>query len=210
MLACFVCFGYSGQGALALISFGNGFAVVVSRSRGGSRVAGPDFGPGLRRRPVRDAAGVLRESDVEINDRASDPDNPNRRLRRAYRVDPVELLRRSGALGTREVEAAQELRLHLERLVAGSGGGGFPRVSLSGYPAEPISDSQLRSSRKAREAQALLGAMLWPPVLWLCLGGSVRGYCEAACIDRRRGTSLMISGLQRLAVHFYGDAVTGG
>jgi len=185
--------------------------MVVSRSRPGSRGTGSDLGPGLRRRPVRDGAGgVLREPDVEVSDRAADPDNPNRRLRRAYRVDPVELLRRSGALGAREVEAAQELRLHLERLVAGSGGGEFSRVSLSGYPAEPISDSQLRSSRKTREAQALLGAMLWPPVLWLCLGGSVRGYCEAACIDRRRGTGLMVTGLQRLAIHFYGDAVTGG
>jgi len=183
--------------------------LVVSRSRAGSRGAGSDLGPGLRRRPVRDrAGGVLREPDVEVSDQAADPDNPNRRLRRAYRVDPVELLRRSGTLGPREVEAAQELRDCLERLVA-SGGGDGARVSLSGYPVEPISDAQMRAGRRVREAQALLGPVLWPGVLWLCLGGTVRGFCEVAVIDRRRGTGIVVLGLQRLAVHFFGDGVTG-
>jgi hypothetical protein len=158
---------------------------------------------------VRDRFGeVLREPDIEVSDRAADPDNPNRRLRRAYRVDSVELLRRAGTLGPREVEAAEELRAHLERLVA-SGGGDFARVSLSGYPVEPISDSQLRSSRHLREAQDALGMVTWPAVLWVCLGGTVRGYCERELIDRRRGTARVIEGMQRLAVYFYGDGVTG-
>lgn len=152
--------------------------------------------------------GVLREPDVEVSDQAADPDNPNRRLRRAYRVDSVELLRRAGTLGPREVEAAEELRGHLERLVA-SGGGDFARVSLSGYPVEPISDSQLRSSKHVREAQDALGVAIWPAVLWICLGGTVRGYCERELIDRRRGTARVILGMRRLAVYFYGDEVTG-
>ena len=153
--------------------------MVVSRSRG------VDFGPGLRRRPVRDGTGdVLRDPDVEINDRAADPDNPNRRLRRAYRVNSVELLRRAGTLGPREVEAAQTLREHLERLVS-SGGGDFARVSLSGYPVEPINDGQMRAARRVREVQAMLGAVAWPAVLWVCLGGTVRGYCEQCRVDRR-------------------------
>jgi hypothetical protein len=158
---------------------------------------------------VRDGAGgVLREPDVEVNDQAADLDNPNRRVRRAYRVDPVELLRRSGALGTREVEAAEELRDCLERLVA-TGGGDGAGIGPSGYPMEPISDAQMRASRRVREAQALLGPALWSGVLWLCLGGTVRGYCEVARIDRRRGTDIVVTGLRRLAIHFFGDGVTG-
>jgi len=209
LLARFVCFGYrGGGGCFALISVG-GAALVVSRSRPGSRGTGSDLGPGLRRRPVRDGAGgVLREPDVEVSDRAADPDNPNRRLRRAYRVDPVELLRRSGALGSREVEAAEELRDCLERLVV-SGGGDGAGISPSGYPTEPISDSQMRASKRVREARALLGPALWPGVIWTCMGGTVRGYCEVARIDRRRGTDIVVMGLQRLAVHFFGDGVTG-
>ncbi len=183
--------------------------MVVSRSRPGSRGSGSDLGPGLRRRLVRDGAGVvLREPDIEVSDRASDPDNPNRRLRRAYRVDPVELLRRSGTLGTREVEAAQDLRRDLERLVA-TGGGDLAGASLSGYPTEPISDSQLRAGRRVREARVTLGPALWAAVSWLCLGGTVRGFCEVMCIDRRRGTAIVVLGFQRLAIHFYGDGVTG-
>lgn len=182
---------------------------MVSRSRPGSRGSGSDLGPGLRRRPVRDGAGgVLREPDVEVVDQAADIDNPNRRVRRAYRVDPVELLRRSGALGAREVEAAQELRDCLERLVA-SGGGDGAKVSLSGYPVEPISDAQMRASRRVREARVLLGPILWSGVIWTCSGGTVRGFCEVARIDRRRGTDIVVMGLQRLAIYFFGDAVTG-
>ena len=210
MLARGVRFGYRGEaGRIALIFVGDSGTVVVTRSRPRGAARGVDFGPGARRRPLRDAAGrVIREPDVAVNDQAADPDNPNRRLRRAYRVDPVELLRRSGTLGAREVEAAEELRECLERVVASRGGDGA-RVSLSGYPVEPISDSQMRASRRVREARALLGPALWPGVLWLCLGGSVRGYCDEMGIDRRRGTGIIVLGLQRLAVHFFGDGVTG-
>jgi hypothetical protein len=165
-----------------------------------------DFGPGWRRRPVRDALGiVLREADVAVSDQAADPDNPNRRMRRAYRIDPIDRLRQAGTVGTREVEAARELRQWLERVSPTMGGGGFARVSGSGRRSEPISDGQLRASRRVREARLVLGPH-WAPVLWLCLGGTAWEYCAASGMGRRRGMLLLTRGLERLADHVHGPA----
>lgn len=164
-----------------------------------------DFGPALRRRAVRDAAGrLLREADVELDDHAADPAAPNRRLRRAYRVDPVETLRRTGSIGPREVDAAAELRLHLERVTPTVGGGNVLRIALAGHQVEPINDHQMLASRKLREASAALGDRLWPPVLWLCLGGTVRDFCQHRQVDRHRGAEVFVHGMQRLADHLYG------
>lgn len=163
-----------------------------------------DFGPGLRRRPIRDQAGtLLREADVEVNDLAVDPRHPNRRLRRAYRVDPVDTLKRTGLIGIREVDAAAELRRQLERMVPGLGGGSALRITISAFLVEPIKDDHIRASRKLREATAALGH-LWPPVLWICLGGTVQGYREHRRIGTRRAADIVANGMQRLADHFYG------
>ena len=164
-----------------------------------------DFGPALRRRAVRDGQGrLLREADVELDDHAADPAAPNRRLRRAYRVDPVETLRRTGSIGPREVDAAAELRLHLERVTPTVGGGNVLRIALAGHQVEPINDHQMLASRKLREASAALGDRLWPPVLWLCLGGTVRDFCQHRQVDRHRGAEVFVHGMQRLADHLYG------
>lgn len=166
-----------------------------------------DLGPSLRRRAVRDRRGcLLREADVEVDDQAADPRAPNRRLRRAYRVDPVDTLRREGAIGPREADAAEELRVHLERLMPSlGGGGGEPRISVSGFLVEPISDTHIRASKKLRQASIALGARFWDPVLWLCLGGTVKGFSEHHRVTGRDARDLVVDGMRRLADHFYGE-----
>jgi hypothetical protein len=179
---------------------------AVPRTRGVRERLVVDFGPALRRRAVRDSRGrLLREADVEMDDQASDPAAPNRRLRRAYRVDPVDTLRRTGSIGPREADAAAELRTHLERVTPTLGCGNALRVSLAAFQVDPISDHQLLASRKLREASAALGERLWPPVLWLCLGGTVREFCEHRRVERHRGADLIVLGMQRLADHLYGS-----
>jgi hypothetical protein len=165
-----------------------------------------DLGPGLRRRSVRDKHGrLLREADVEVDDRAVDPRNPNRRLRRAYRVDPVDLLKRAGSIGAREVDAAGELRRHLEQVAPPLGAGMASRISVSGFLIEPITDQHIRACRKLREASTVLG-VLWGPVLWVCLGGTVRGYCDQWRVGTHQASDLIATGMGRLADHLYGRA----
>ena len=166
-----------------------------------------DLGPGLRRRAVRDKHGrLLREADVDVDDRAVDPRNPNKRLRRAYRVDPVETLKRAGTIGVREVDAAGELRRQLERIAPPLGAGLASRIAVSGGVIEPITDQHIRACRKLREASEVLGERLWQPVLWLCLGGTVRGYCDQWRVGTHQAADLISHGMTRLADHFYGSA----
>jgi hypothetical protein len=183
---------------------------VVETSVKGSRailhrLPGADFGPGLRRRDLRDrSGGLLREADVAVDDAAVDPRYPNRRVRRAYRVDPVDLMRKAGSIGPREADAAAELRRHLERMLPTLGAAIALGVSVSAFLVQPIDDSHIRAARKLREASAALGERLWPPVLWLCLGGSVKGYAAQWRCRPLTASALMTQGMTLLADHFYG------
>jgi hypothetical protein len=178
-----------------------------ARTRGVEEKTVADLGPGLRRRASRDKHGrLLRDLDVEVDDRAVDPRNPNRRLRRAYRVDPVDVLKRAGSIGAREVDAAGELRRHLEQVAPPLGAGRVGSVAVSGFLIQPITDQHIRACRKVREASAILGAQWWPPVLWVCLGGTVRGYSDQWRVGTHTASELISSGMARLADHFYGSA----
>jgi hypothetical protein len=170
--------------------------------------AGGDFGPVIRRNAVRDRRGrLLREPDVEVDDQAAgDPRYPNRHMRRARRVDSIDLLRRDGTIGRREVEAAGELRAYLERVAPSVAGGGLTRVGIAPHLCQPITDTHLRAARKLREASAALGSKHWPAVLWICLGGSVRGYAAQWHVGTHRASALVGDGLARLGDHFYGRA----
>jgi hypothetical protein len=164
-----------------------------------------DFGPKLRRQSVHDRQGrLLREADVEVDDQAGDPRYPNRRVRRAYRVDSVQVLLSAGTIGKREADAAAELRRHLERIAPALGAGSAMRITVSRFLVQPIRDDHIRASRKVREAAATLGVRLWPPVLWICLGGTVRGYAAERRVGTHTASDLVKSGMQRLAEHFYG------
>lgn len=176
-----------------------------------TKVVGPDLGPGLRRRAVRDRAGrLIREADVEVDDPAVDPRSPHtgQIIRRARRIDPVETLRRAGTIGAREADAAAELRRQLERLTPSMGGSGIARRITGGLMLDPIADQHIRAGRKVREAAAALGERLWRPVLWVCLGGTVRGYSAQWGVGTHRASGLVTLGMQRLADHFYGRGLS--
>jgi hypothetical protein len=175
--------------------------VAVSDAAGGA-----DFGPGIRRKAVRDRRGrLLREPDVEVEEQAVDPRYPNRYVRRARRVDTIDLLRRAGTIGAREVEAAGDLRQALERIARSAASAGQTGTATSSS-IEPIMDTHLKAAKKLREASAALGGRLWHPVLWVCLGGSVRGYAAQWRVGTHRAAEMVGNGLVLLGDHFYGAA----
>jgi hypothetical protein len=154
---------------------------------------------------MRDRRGrLLRDLDVEVDEQAVDPRYPNRRVRRAYRVDPIDHLRRVGTIGPREVDAATELRKYLEHIAPHAAGGGMTRSGIAPHLCQPITDEHIRASRKLRDASKALGARLWPPVLWVCLGGTLAGYAAQWHCDTHRASGLVENGLTRLGDHFFG------
>ena len=168
---------------------------------------GGDFGPAIRRRAMRDHRGrFLREADVEVSDdREGDPRYPNRRVRRARRVDSIDLLVRDGAIDDQQQRAANDLRRHLESVTPSIGGGGEIGMGrVAAWLCQPITERHLRAVQEVRKASAALGDKLWHPVLWVCLGGSVRGYAAQWRVGTHKATDMVKDGLTRLGDHFYG------
>jgi len=160
--------------------------------------SGVDFGPGLRRRAIRDRAGiVLREPDVELVEGA-DLDQPNRRVRRAVRTDPLNALLRSGSITGREVEAAETLRGHLEKLTPTMVGGTEPIGHASWFSGHAMSAVQIEAATFVRRTQRSLGASWWP-VLWICYGGTVTGLASVRCIREATAREVIREGLAALA-----------
>lgn len=174
-----------------------------------AHAGGGDFGPGLRRRAMRDHRGrYIRDADVEVSDeREGDPDYPNRRVRRARRVDSIDLLQRGGTIGQREAEAAGELRQYLEGLAPPIARAGSTTFGIAPHLLNFIGEKQMKAAKRVREAAAALGEKLWAPVLWVCLGGTVRGYAAQWRVGTHRASALVGDGLARLGDHFYGRAM---
>lgn len=123
--------------------------------------AAGDFGPGIRRKAIRDHRGrFLRDPDVEVEDQAVN----SRHVRRARRVDTIDVLCRAGTIGRREVEAAGDLRQYLERITLSVAGGGLTRVGIAPHLCQPIMAIHLQAAKKLREASAALGERLWQPL----------------------------------------------
>jgi hypothetical protein len=164
---------------------------------------------------MRDRRGrLLREADVEVDMEAGDPRYPNRKVRRAYRVDTIDRLFREGTLdpktgkpvvGRREVEAANHLRQCLEWITPPIARGGSTTFGVAPHLLQSIGDKHIRAARKIREASAALGERLWHPVLWVCLGGSVRGYAAQWRVGTHRASTLVGDGLARLGDYLYGQ-----
>jgi hypothetical protein len=163
-----------------------------------------DLGPSLRRRVIRDRAGrVLREADVELT-AGPDPANPNRSIRRAHRVDPLDALLRTGALTDREADAAELVRFALERLGPSLAAGNMLGARSPSSSGSGVSDLQVRAASMVREAAAALGERLWRPVLWVCLGGSVSAFAVFARVRKATAGELVQAGFLRLADHCEG------
>jgi hypothetical protein len=165
-----------------------------------------NFGPALRRRAVRDRRGrLLRDADVVVVE-APDPGAPRRTLTRAMRVDPLLALRRVGSIGKREIDAADDMRCCLECMTPSMGGGYGLAVHVSIFDRVGISSAQVAASRRLRRIEDRLGA-LWPPVLWVCMGGTVLGYAEYRRQRLATASEAVRDGLRELADLLYGRKV---
>jgi hypothetical protein len=165
-----------------------------------------NFGPALRRRAARDRRGrLLRDADVVVVE-APDPKAPRRTLTRAMRVDPLLALRRTGGIGKREIDAAEDVRFQLECLTPSMGGGYGLAVHVSIFDRVGISSAQVAASRDLRRIEARLGR-LWPPVLWVCMGGTVLGWAEYRRQRLATASEAIRDGLHELADLLYGRKV---
>jgi hypothetical protein len=171
--------------------------------------SGVDFGPSLRRRAVRDHAGlVLREPDVELTE-GPDPAAPNRSVRRAVRSDPVAAMLRSGSITGDEADAVETLRTYLEHLAPAMVGGGVPSSRASPYAREGLPIAQIVAATCVRRCQAALGNH-WPPVLWTCLGGSASQFAAFSRVRKATALEAIRDGLAALAEHMAGRSVRFG
>jgi hypothetical protein len=165
--------------------------------------SGVDFGPSLRRRPVRDHAGrVIRDPDVELTE-GPDPASPNRRIRRAVRADPLTALLRAGSITGDQVEAAETLRGHLERLSPAMVGAVEAVGHVSWFSRHAITAIQIEAAGFIRRAAASLGELWWP-VLWVSYGGTVTGLAAFRHIREASARTAIRDGLEALADHVEG------
>jgi hypothetical protein len=172
---------------------------------GREKHTGVDLGPEVRRRAMRDRSGqLLREADCEVEERAADPDDPNRKLRRAFRSDPLLALERAGSITKREARAAEDVRNWLEQATTRLGGMSTEAVHRSPYDQQ-ISSEQLVASSKLRRLAAKLGK-LWPPVLWVCMGGTVTSFASFQHMRLEVAGELVRISMKALADHLYGPA----
>lgn len=163
-----------------------------------------NFGPGIRRRVMRDRKGrLLREPDVEVRE-AVDPRNPNKKLFRARLCDPLDALVRCRTISKRERDAADKVRSMLEYAVPPMAGGIGGEVHVPPFARQPISKRHIDAAHMLRKAAAAVGPRYWSPVLWVCLGGTVRGYAKQWHIATLTASTLVSDGMGRLADHCFG------
>jgi hypothetical protein len=176
---------------------------TVSSARHNRDWSGVDFGPSLRRRPVRDHKGkIIRTPDVELTE-GPDPASPNRRIRRAVRADPLTALLRAGSITGDEVEAAEILRAHLERLSPTMVGAPEAVGHVNWFNRHAITEIQIKAAGFVRRAAANLGELWWP-VLWVCYGGTVTGMAAKRHVREATARAAVQDGLKALADHVEG------
>jgi hypothetical protein len=160
-----------------------------------------DHGPGLRLHAVRDGAKVLRLADVEMTDGPHATD-PNVTVRRARRVDPLEVLHRAGSIETRHLDAAEQLRASLENLDPPTAAASMLKVSTPLYRG--LGERQLVAAEAVRTALAAIAEPCRPPVLWACGGGTLSGFAKHARCRQATVAQRLRSGLDALADHLFG------
>jgi hypothetical protein len=164
---------------------------------------GQDYGPGLRLRPARGRhrGERLREADVEIED-GPDPARPNNTVRRARRSDPLVALLRAGTITMREFDAAELLRDELQAAQTPIPCTGQSSIHVSPYQRIGISDRQVNATSASRRSLAAVGVLNRAVVLWIVLGGTIRGYATFAHVRHTTSAEQLRSGLVALAEHY--------
>ena len=187
-----------------------GEAAQLARARRVGRDLGvvnrSDYGHGIRLVPIRARDGaVLRESDVTLAD-APDPQAPNVTVRRARRTDPLEVLKRAGTISARECEAGEMLRDDIEQSQPSLPGASRSEVHMAPRDRAEVTEYQffacLKACRCARRAVAALDDTVTSAVLWIVLGGTVRGYAAFAHVRHTTAAELLRRGLGALADHY--------
>ena len=164
---------------------------------------GRDYGPGLRLRPARGRrrGERLRDADVEIEE-GPDPARPNATVRRARRSDPLVALLRAQTITIREFDAAGLLRDELQAAQTSIPCAGQSSIHVPPFQRIGISDRQVDAASASRRGLAAVGVLNRAAVLWIVLGGTIRGYAAFARVRHTTAAELLRRGLCALADHY--------
>jgi hypothetical protein len=144
-------------------------------------------------------------TDIEVDLNAADPTDPNSRIRRAFRTDPLAALRKRGTITGRQFDAAEALREDLEAALPGLGGATQSEVHLAPWDRASIADSQLRAAAAVRLALAPLRPHQRLVLMWIVCGGTVAGVCIYAGLSQHTVVEQLQTALDRLVSHYLGD-----
>jgi hypothetical protein len=179
-------------------------AAQVGRDRGVVNLT--DCGAGLRLDPAhaQDGQTVLRDADVVVEEEPEGPGS-KQRVRRARRVDALDVLLKINSLTRRQHAAGTALRFDCEMAAPTLPSGcAQSSVHMAAWSRVGISRAQLEASEAAREGLSVVRERDRPVLIWVLGGGTVGGYALYARI--RHATAL--EGLQRaldcLAQHYFG------
>jgi hypothetical protein len=179
-----------------------------------------DFGPGILLQALWERGRRLRGPEVAVEHDVAEPDRPNRRMRRARRVDPLDALARVDpatgrrTIDRRQYEAAERLRDDAERAEAMTGGAGFGEAHVDcSLTTGRVDLARLKALAALRCAIAAMrrgadGELACTVVTWVVLGGgTIEGYARHARMRRAAVPALLCAGLDRLADHYFGACV---
>jgi hypothetical protein len=159
-----------------------------------------DFGPGLRLETITAPDGtLLREADVMVVDEPVGPQAGT--VRRARRSDPLRTLWRGGTIDEAEWLAGERLRSAVERSMPSLPGVARSEVHVAPHVRASITGGQLAARRDVRLACAAMerNASI---VLWVALGGTIRGCAAFVHVRHTTVAEMLIEGLETLAAHY--------
>jgi len=164
---------------------------------------GPDYGPGIRLRPIRTRGHrtTLRPADVEMEE-GPDPKLPNKTVRRARRNDPLTALLKAGTITGRQFDAAEKLRGHLEASEAALTGAAQSEIHVAPHQRTGQSVRQLDNRTEARKAIKAITPCNLEMVMWIVGGGTITGYAAHAHTHHTKVAAKLKAGLGELARHY--------
>lgn len=178
-------------------------AARVGRDRG--IVDGSDRGHSIRMADILSGNGrVLRLADVEIEE-ARDLENPNKRILRARRADPVHTLLKHQSLCRRQFEAMEKFRTSLEAAMPAVAGAGQSEVHVSPWCRVALGEDQVKGSAEVRDALATVPQRHRSVLSWMAAGGTIAGFMEHEHVHRHTAVSGLRIALDAVGDFFFGD-----
>jgi hypothetical protein len=149
--------------------------------------------------------GHSARADVEVDLDAADPANPDSRIRRAYRTDPLAVLRKRKTISDRQFDAAEALRSDIEAAMPGLAGAAQSEVHLAPWDRAAVHDSQIKAAAAVRLAMAGMVGRRRLVLMWMVCGGTLGGICVYAGITQRTAVEQLQIALDVLVSHYLGD-----